>query len=331
MMKYSSIALFAAMLGGAAPGTLAQATKSADVGAYPAKPVRIVVGFAAGGGSDVLARFFAQRLSESFKQGVIVENRPGATGNIAAEHVGKSASDGYTLLMTPNSHVINSLLYKKVPYDPVKDFAPVSVVAVAPNSLTAHPGLGVTSAREFIVLAKSRPGALSYSSPGSGSAQHLAAELFAAMAGIKLLHVPYNGGGPSTTAALGGQVQVLTSSLPTAMPHIRSGKLLALGVTSAARSELAPDLPTLAEAADLPGYEATVWYGLFATAGTPPAVVQKLNAEIERLIKLPEVREKMIGMGFEPFRNSPEDFAKLIAGDLQRWAKIIEASGAKAD
>ena len=298
---------------------------------YPTKPVRIIVGFAGGGGTDVMARFFAQRFTDAFRQTFLVENKVGAAGNIAAEYVGKSPGDGYRLLMTVSSHVINASLYKQIPYDPVKDFAPVSLVALAPNMLSAAPGRGVDSLRTLIALAKEKPGEITYGSPGSGTAQHLAMELFCAMAGIKLLHIPFNGGGPSTTAALGGQVQLLASSLPTALPHIRSGRLVPLGATSARRSELAPELATVTEAADLPGYEATVWYGLFASAGTPQPVVQKLNAEIERLFKLPEVRERMISMGFEPYRNSPEDFAKVVASDLQKWAKVVQISGAKAD
>jgi tripartite-type tricarboxylate transporter receptor subunit TctC len=317
-------------IGVAAPPAWSQAGRS-DATAYPGKPVRIVVGFAAGGGTDVMGRFFAQRFTEDFKQNFFVENKAGAGGNIGAEFVGKATGDGYTLLMTVSSHVINASLYKRIPYDPIKDFAPVSLVALAPNILTATPSAGVKTLRELVVLAKSRPGEISYSSPGSGTAQHLAAELFSAMAGVKLLHIPYNGGGPATTAALGGQVPLMTSSLPTALPHIRSGKLIALGVTSATRSELAPDLPTIAEAGDLPGYEATVWYGLLAAAGTPAPIVQKLNAEIERLIKLPELRERMIAMGFEPHRTSPEEFARIIATDLQKWAKVVQISGANAD
>ena len=305
--------------------------QTTDPATYPTKPVRIIVGFAGGGGTDVMGRFFGQRFTDTFRQSFIVENKVGAAGNIAAEYVGKSQGDGYRLLMTVSSHVINASLYKQIPYDPIKDFAPVSLVALAPNMFTAAPGRGVGSLRELIALAKAKPGEISYGSPGSGTAQHLAMELFSAMAGIKLLHIPFNGGGPSTTAALGGQVHLLASSLPTALPHFRSGKLVPLGVTSAKRSELAPDLPTVTEAADLPGYEATVWYGLFAPAGTPPTVVHKLNAEIERLLKLPDVRERMISMGFEPYRDSPEDFAKVVASDLQMWAKVVQISGAKAD
>lgn len=329
--KFYSAALFVALYFSCSASVWSQASASSDTNAYPNKPVRIVVGFAAGGGADILARFFAQRFTEIFNQNFIVENKVGATGNIAAGFVGKAAGDGYTLLMTPNSHVINSILHKNLPYDLVRDFTPISLVAIAPNALTVHPSIGIKTPKEFIALAKTRPGTISYSSPGSGSAQHLAAELFATMAGIKLLHVPYSGGGPSTTAALGGQVQVLTSSLPTALPHIRSGRLLPLGVTSAARSELAPDLQTIAEAAELPGYEATVWYGLFASAGTPPLVAQRLNSAIERLLKMPDVREKMINMGFEPYRGTSEEFGKLIIQDLTRWTKIVELSGAKAD
>ena len=302
-----------------------------EAAAYPTKPVHIIVGFAVGGGTDVMARFFAQRFGETFRQSFIVENKPGAGGNIGTDFVGKAPGDGYTLLMTVSSHVINASLYKRIPYDPIKDFAPVSLVALAPYAIVASPAAGVKSLRELILRAKQKPDGLTYGSPGSGTAQHLAAELFCAMAGIKLLHVPFNGGGPSTTAVLGGQVDLLAASLPTALPHVRSGKLLPLGITSAKRSELAPDLLTIAEAADLPGYEAPVWYGLLASGGTPPAVVQKLSSEIERLIKLPEVRQRMIALGFEPYSTTPQEYAKIIATDLQKWAKVVKISGARVD
>ncbi len=310
---------------------LALAASGAPAQNYPTKPIRLIVGFAPGGGTDVTARLFGAKFSETMGQTVLVDNRPGAGSNIATDIVAKATPDGYTLLMTVSSHAINVSLYGKLPYDPVKDFAPLSLVAVAPNILVAHPTTPVTNAKELVALAKSKPAQVTYSSPGNGTAQHLAMELFRSMAGIQLLHVPYNGGGPATTAALGGQVQLMASSLPTALPHVRSGRLRSLGVTSAERTQLAPDFATVAESAGLPGYEATVWYGMLAPGGTPAAIVRKLNGEIERALAQKEVRERLVQLGFEPYRNTPEQFAELIKTDIVKWGKVVRESGAKAD
>lgn len=298
---------------------------------YPAKTVRMVVGFAPGGGVDVMARFFSQKLGESLGQSFIVENRPGAGSNIGADHVAKAAPDGYTLLMAIASLTINVSLYSKLTYDPVKDFTAISTVAITPSCFVVYPSMPVTSLRELVALAKARPGEIGYASPGSGTPAHLSMELFRSMAGIKLLHVPYNGSGPATTAALGGQVPLLVTALPVALPHARAGKLRMLGVTGAERTQLAPDFPTVAEAAGLPGYEASVWYGLLAPAGTPAAIVNKLNAEIERLLQLREVRERMATLGFDPHRHTPAAFAELIKADIVKWSKVVRESGARAD
>ena len=298
---------------------------------YPVKTVRIVVGFAPGGGTDVIARFLAQRLTESLGQSFIVENRPGAGGNIAAENVAKAAPDGYTLFMAIASLTINVSLYSKVPYDPVKDFAAISTVATTPNCFAVHPSVPVKTLRDLITLAKARPGELSYTSPGSGTPVHLSMELFRSMAGIKLLHIPYNGSGPATTAVLGGQVPLLATALPIGLPQARAGKLRMLGVTSAERSQLAPDFPTVAEAAGLPSYEVNVWYGLMAPAGTPVAIVNKLNAEIERLLQVRDVRERMLTLGFDPQRHTPAAFAELVKADVVKWSKIVRDSGASVD
>jgi len=310
---------------------LAQVINADPAGAYPSKRVRMLVGLAAGGGTDVMARFFAQKFFEAFGQPFVVENKPGAGGNIAAAEAARSPADGYTLLMTGNFHVINASLYKSIPYDPIKDFAPVSLVAVAPSIIAAATNSGIKSLRDLVTQAKEKPGQIAYTSAGIGTAQHLAMELFCTMADIKLIHVPYSGGGPSMAAAVAGQVPLVSASLPTALPHVRSGRLVALGVTSSKRSVLASDLPTVTEAADLPGYECLTWYGLLAPAGTPSQVVNKLNGEIDRLFKQQDVREKLTAMGFEPTRDTPDEFAKLIAVDLQKWAEVVKASGAKVD
>jgi tripartite-type tricarboxylate transporter receptor subunit TctC len=239
--------------------------------------------------------------------------------------------DGHTLLMTVAAHAVNASLYSKLPYDPVKDFAPVSLVAVAPNIITAHPSVSARSARDLLALAKSKPGQITYASAGNGTTMHLTMELFTSMAGIQLVHVPYNGGGPSTIATLAGQTQLLSSSLPTALPHVRSGKLNVIGVTSAERTALAPDLPTIAESAGLPGYEVKEWYGILAPAGTPAPVVNKLNAEIERLLQDRAVRERLNTLGFEPYRNTPAQFTAMIKSDIAKWEKVVRAAGVRID
>lgn len=298
---------------------------------YPAKPVRIIVAYAPGGGTDVMARLFAPKFTEAFGQPFVVENRPGFGGNIGTELVAKAPPDGYTLLMTTAAHAINVSLYGKVGYDPIRDFAPVTLVSAAPNMLSSHPSLPARTLKELVALAKARPGELSYASPGGGTPQHLAMELFRHMAGIQVTHIPYNGGGPSVIASLGGQVPVLASSLPTALPHTRAGKLRALAVTSAERSQLAADYPTVNEAAGLKGYEANVWFGLFAPAGTAPAVISRLNAEVEKVEQQKDIRERLTALGFDPVRNTPEQFLQLLKADVAKWAKVVRDAGAKPD
>ena len=315
-----------AMLFASSPAALAQAPAE-----YPSKPVRIVVGFAPGGGIDIMARFFARYFSESLRQPFVIENRPGAGGTIATDQVAKAAPDGYTLIMVSMTHASNATLYSKLPYDSAKDFAAVSTVAITPNSISVHPSMPVKSLKELIVLAKARPGEVTYASAGSGTLMHLAMELFRSMADVKMLHVPYNGSGPSTTAVLGGQLPVLSTTLPIALPHARSGKLRMLGVTSAERTPLAPDFPTVAEATGLKGYEAIVWYGLLAPAGTPPAAINKLNAEVARVLQLREVREKLASQGFDPYHHTPAAFTELIRSDIVKWGRIVRETGAKVD
>lgn len=310
---------------------LAQTPMTDSSTSYPSKPVRILVGFAPGGGIDILARFYAKHFSESLGQTFVVENRPGAGGNIGADLVAKSAPDGHMLIMISTTHAINATLYSKLPYDPVKDFAAVSTVAITPNCFAVHPSMPVRSLRDLVTLAKARPGEINYASAGSGTLMHLAMELFRSMAGVTFLHVPYNGSGPSTIAVLGGQIPVLSTTLPIVLPHARAGKLRMLGVTSAERAQLAPDFPTVAEAAGLPGYEAVVWYGLLAPAGTPPAIVNRLNGEVARLLQLRDVREPMVVQGFDPYHHTPAAFAQLIKSDVQKWGKIVRETGAKVD
>ncbi|MBI4191026.1 MAG: tripartite tricarboxylate transporter substrate binding protein [Betaproteobacteria bacterium] len=313
-----------------ASAALAQAPVAGPLTSYPTKSVRMLVGFAPGGGTDVIARIYAQRLSESLGQTFIVENRPGAGGTIATDFTAKAAPDGYTLLMTGIVHTTTATIYSKLPYDPVKDFTAITTVGLTPQCFVVHPSMPVKTLRELIALAKAKPGEVSYASAGNGTPMHVGMELFRSMAGIKLLHVPYNGAGPSTIAVLGGQIPVLSTSLPTAIPHARAGKLRILAVTTAQRTQLAPDYPTVAEAAGLPGYEAAVWYGLLAPAGMPQAVVNKLNAEIERQQQR-EVREQLATLGIDPYRLTPTDFAELIKSDVVKWRNVIRETGAKLD
>ena len=328
--SFTSWLLAGALAASCTVGAWAQSSVAKGAVTYPTKSVRMVVGFAPGGGTDIVARVFAQKFAAAWGHNVLVDNRPGAGSNIATDIVAKAVPDGYTLLMTVPSHAINASLYGKLPYDPVKDFTPISMVAAGPNLITANPAFPAQSIRDVIALAKSKPGQLTYGSTGTGTAQHLAMELFCSMAGIKIVHVPYGGGAPSSLAAMTGEVQLLASTLPSSLPYVRSGKLRIMGVTSAKRTQLAPDLPTIAEAAGLPGYEADVWYGILAPAGTPMPVVAKINGEIEQLLQLRDVHERLSALGYEPRRNSPEQFAQLIKSELVKWAKVVRESGAHA-
>ncbi len=299
--------------------------------AYPVKPIRLVVPFPPGGATDILARAVAQKLTDAWGQSVIVDNRPGAGGNIGSELVAKAAPDGYTLEMgTVGTHAINASLYSKMPYDHVRDFAPVILVAGVPNVLVVNPGLPVNSVQELIAYAKANPGKLNFASSGSGTSIHLAGELFKVMAGVQMTHVPYKGSSPALQDLLGGQVQLMFDNLPPSLPHIKAGKLRALGVTSATRAPALPDVPTIAESG-LPGFEASSWFGVLAPAGTPPAIIAKLNAEIAKWLDTPEAKEKMLALGANAAGGTPEDFAKHIAAETAKWAKVVKESGAKVD
>lgn len=299
--------------------------------AYPTKSVRVLVGFAPGGGVDVMARLMALKLSESLKQNFVVENRPGAVGNIATELTAKSAPDGYTLLMTSIVHCINATLFTKLPFDPVRDFQPVGSWAFTSNGIAVHPSVPVRNLAELVALAKQKPGALTYASAGGGTMMHVGMELFLSTAGIQMLHVPYNGSGPSTLAVVGGQVPVLSTSLGIVLPHARAGKLRLLAVSSAKSTPLAPDIPAVADAAGLPGYEAISWVGLLAPAGTPTAVVARLNSEIGKMLASREIQEQLAVQAWDPFPNTTAVFAERIRSDIQRWGRIVKESGVKAD
>lgn len=296
---------------------------------YPTKPVRVLVGFAPGGGIDIVTRLYAQRLTESLGQSFFVDNRPGAAGTLATDLLAKAPPDGYTLIGLSVTHSINPALYSKLPYDSIKSFAPVSPTALLADVIAVHPSMPTKSLRELVNLAKSKPGDVNYAHAGAGTLMHVGMELFLAMANIKMLAVPYNGAAPSTLAVLGGQVPVLSTSLPPAQPHAKAGKLRILAVTTKERTPLAPEYPTVDEAAGLKGYEAVVWIGMLAPAGTPAAVVNRLNAEIERIAQTREMREALAGQFSDPYRDTPAGFAALIANDIAKYGKIIRDIGLK--
>lgn len=298
---------------------------------YPTKPVRVLVGFAPGGGIDIVARLYAQRLTDALGQSFIVDNRPGAGGTIATDALAKSPPDGHTLIMVSVTHSINATLYSKLPYDTIKSFTPVTPVALLADVIAVHPSVPVKSLRELINLAKAKPGDVSYAHAGNGTLMHVGMELFLSMADVKMLAVPYNGAGPSTLAVLGGQVPVLSTSLPPSLPHARAGKLRILAVTTAQRTPLAPEYPTVDEAAGLKGYEAVVWVGLLAPAGTPAAIVNRLNAEIERLQQTRELREQLASQSADPYRDTPAGFAELIRNDIAKYGKIVRDTGLKVE
>ena len=299
--------------------------------AWPAKPIRVVVPFPPGGATDIIGRVVAAELNKAFGVSAVVENRAGAGGNIGSELVARSAPDGYTLLIgTVGTHGINTSLYSKLSFDPVKDFAPVTLVATVPNVLVVHPSVQANSVRELVALLKSRPGRLNYASSGNGTSIHLSGELFKSMTGTFMTHIPYRGSSPAVADLLAGQVDLMFDNLPSSLQHIKAGKLRALGVTSAKRAAALPDVPTIAEAG-VPGYEASSWFGLVAPAGTPPAVVQKLQQTLSKSLAAPDVREKLLGQGADPVGNTPEAFAQYIQDEIAKWAKVVRASGARVD
>ena len=304
--------------------------------AWPTKPVKIVVPFAPGGTTDILARAVAPELAKAFGQSFVVENRAGAGGNIGAEQVAKAQPDGYTLLMgTVGTHGINKSLFAKLAYDPQKDFAPITLVAGVPNVMVMNTerakALGITTVPEFIAYARKHPGELNMASSGSGTSIHLAGELFKTSTGIFMTHIPYSGSAPALLGLVSGQVDVMFDNLPSAIALIKAGKLKAFAVTSAQRSGAMLELPTIAEAAPLKGFDATSWFGLLAPAGTPPAVVARIQQETAKALNSPEIKEKLLAQGAIPSGNSPQEFASLIDAEIKKWAVVVKASGARVD
>ena len=298
---------------------------------YPNRPLRIVVPFPPGGGTDIGTRIVAQKLQEAWGQAVIVENKPGAAGIVGTELTAKSAPDGYTFMMgNIGTHAINVSLYKKLAYDPVRDFAPVSMVADLPLLLLVHPSVPANSVKELIALAKSQPGKLNFSSSGAGGSMHVAAELFKSMTGVDMVHIPYKGGAPAVADLLSGQVALSFSTVLETIQHVKAGKVRALAVTNDHRSIALPDLPTIAEAG-LPGYQSISWLALFAPAGTPKEIVNKVSAESVRILKLPDVKERLLAQGAEPIGSTPEQLATILSADIAKYAKVIRESGYKPE
>ena len=305
-------------------------TVHAQVSSYPSQPVKILVGFAAGGATDILARLVAKHLSDQWGQPVIVENRPGAGGNIAHEAVAKAPGDGYTLLFTSAPLTINPSLYRNLPYDTVRDFAPVTLLATVPSLLLVPSDSKLTTIGDFIRHAKGNPGKLSYGSAGNGTPQHLAMELLKSSASLHIVHIPYKGGAPAVADLIAGQTHVMFAAFPEAAPHVRSGRLKPLAISSTRRSALMPDLPTVAESG-IRGYEAIGWQGLLAPASTPRPVVQKIHDTLAAALNQPEVRERIRGMGIDLSGAGPEEFGRFIGGEVAKWAKVVKASGASID
>ena len=314
----------------ATAGMLAASVSSVVAQSYPDRALRLIVPYAPGGGTDLTSRLIAQRLTESLKQQVIVDNRAGGAGNIGSEIAARSAPDGYTLLMAGISFSINVSIFPKLNYDPVKDFDPVSLVATVPLVVVVHPSVPATSIRELIALAKAKPGTLNYASGGTGTANHIAGELFKYMTSTDIVHVPYKGGGPALADVVGGQVQLLFNTMTSTVGFMNSGKLRALAVTGKQRSPSVPSLPTVAEAG-VPGYDVGAWFGVVAPKGTRRPLVTQLNGEIVRITRLPEAREQFVAQGAEAVGSTPEEFSRHLRKEIDKWAKVAQAAKMRTD
>jgi len=297
---------------------------------FPVKPIRMIVGVAPGGATDILARAVGARLSETFKQQVIVESRPGANHIIGGEITAKSPRDGYTIQMVPEGFVINASVYTKLPFDPLKDFSPIAIVANVPNVLVVHPSLPARTVKQFAALARARPGQLSYGSSSVGSPSHMSGELFKVMTKVDYVHVPYKGQSLALVDLMGGHIQFLFPSIPSSVAHIRSGKLIPLGVTTRQRAGALPDIPTIEEAG-ISGYEVSGWYGIIGPAGIPQPIVGRLNSAINDYLNAPDSRKLLTNQGADPRTGTPEDFGAAMATDLQKWAKVVAVAGIKIE
>jgi tripartite-type tricarboxylate transporter receptor subunit TctC len=311
-------------------GLVLLSTLDAAAQSYPERAVRVVVPFPVGGGTDILARMMLQKLGERVGGSFIIDNRSGAGGTIGTELVAKAPPDGYTLLFASSSHTINPSVYRKLGYEPARDFAPVTIAASGPGILVVHPSVPAKSVKELIAFARTRPGQLNYASAGNGTPPHLSAELFKSMAKIEIVHVPYKGNTLAFVDLISGSVSLSFPTITSGLPPVRAGRLRALGVTSKQRSAVVPDVPTIAESG-LAGYEAATWYGMLAPAATPAAVVTKLHQQMEEVLKLGDIREKLLAQGLEPVGNKPGEFASIIAAELAKWSRIVAAAGVKAE
>jgi tripartite-type tricarboxylate transporter receptor subunit TctC len=321
---------FTSMTKAAAFAVLMSAAFAAQSQDYPNKMVKIVVSYPPGGGADIMARLIAQKLTTSLGQTFVVENKPGASGQIASQGVAKSPPDGYTLMLDASSYAVNPSLFPKLPYDPQNAFAPITMLARFPNMLVVSPDFPVTSVKELVAMAKAKPGSLSYASSGNGSAQHLAGELFKQQAGVNLQHVAYKGGGPAMNDVVAGHVPIFFANMASGLGQVKAGKLKALASTGAKRSANMPDLPTIAEAG-VPGYEVYEWNVLVAPAGTPPAVISKLHTEVKKVLEMKDVRERLDALGGEVVASSPAETATFLKGQIEKWAKVVKAGDIKAD
>jgi tripartite-type tricarboxylate transporter receptor subunit TctC len=297
---------------------------------YPTRPIRLISPFAPGGGNDIISRTLGAALTKNLGQSIVVDNRPGANTIVAMEIVARATPDGYTLVTSSSSLATNATLYAKLPYDSIKSFAPVSMVGVSPLVVAVNPALPIKNIAELIAAAKAKPGSIMYPSAGTGNSTHLGGELFAVMAGVTLTHVPYKGLGPGLVDLMAGRLQTIFSTAPAAIPHIKTGRLRGLAVTTAARSNLLPQLPTVAESG-IPGYESGSWYGITAPAGTPREIVARLNREITTVLGTPDFREQLLNAGADPMPTTPEQFAAYVQIEIAKWAKVIKLSGAKAE
>ena len=313
----------------AALSTLAITCAAHAQGTYPDRPIKLIVPFPAGGATDLIARTLGQKLGEALGKPVVVENKPGAAAALGTDLVAKSPPDGYTLVLGISSSMVVGPVYTKVPYDPVRDFAPISIATVSPFALVVHPSVPAKSVRELVALAKEKPGELNVASFGSGSSSHLTAELFKAMAGVNLTHVPYKGGPPALQDLIAGRVQVMFDIVSSVRAHIEAGRVRALAVTGPRRSPVAPEIPAVAET--LPGFESSAWFGILAPAGTPEPIIRRLNTEIVRIVKGPDLKELYAKQAMEPVGSTPEEFAAVIKADLAKWAKVIKDAGIKPE
>jgi tripartite-type tricarboxylate transporter receptor subunit TctC len=325
---FSALALCVAPLATAQPAST-EPVLSLSKGsgqAYPVKPLRCVVPYPAGGPTDIIGRAIGQKLAENLGQPVIIDNRGGAAGTIGSEHVARAPADGYTLLWgTPGTHGIAPSLYPRLPYDPVKDFAHITLIALGTNLVVVHPSVPARTMKEFIALARSRPGKLNFGSAGNGATSHMAGEMLKVMSGIDMLHVPFKGAAPAIVALMGGEVDMAILDTPPLLPQIRAGKLRVLAVASERRSRVLPQVPTMAESG-MPGYHASSWHGLFAPAGTPQSIVTRLHGEVAAIVKLPDITERLTAQGVEPVANTPEQFVEFIKSEITRWARIAKAA-----